>query len=356
MVKQLNPCMSAGALTKAMNFGAKTSLPRPEPPLFAYGTLCWSVTAGGVLNRNGWRYSKTMDDKRTMPRCSALSRAMFGRLFDYAGLFPPAGLSLSDAVAAFVAHRTGPYAWMLNRFVLPAKKLGEFAELVRSHHLAHAPYPISLLTGNWDDETAEVAPTLKDYADCLAIESFEQKIIPSIKTTQPFYVELSVDDDLETKVAHLKGIGSFAKLRTGGLTPGEFPSSRQIVRFLSACLSQGVPWKATAGLHHPYPSLRPGSSQEQAPLCPMHGFVNFLLAVAILQRFPEKLELAEELLGCAVPEEIRFDAEAIHYKQVSFHAVDIAQVRQQWFHSIGSCSFEEPIEDLLQAGWLPHPS
>ncbi len=46
-------------------------------------------------------------------------RPLLSGLIDYAGLFPPAAVSMADAVANYAAYRTSADAWALGRFVLP---------------------------------------------------------------------------------------------------------------------------------------------------------------------------------------------------------------------------------------------
>ena len=55
---------------------------------------------------------------------SPSARALLGGVVDYAGLFPPAALSMADAVAEYAAAQRGADAWMLGRFVLPAAPAG----------------------------------------------------------------------------------------------------------------------------------------------------------------------------------------------------------------------------------------
>ena len=57
---------------------------------------------------------------------SAAAGALLAGLIDYAGLFPPAGLAMEAAVAAYASHRRGPERWILSRFVVPVARLGEF--------------------------------------------------------------------------------------------------------------------------------------------------------------------------------------------------------------------------------------
>ena len=58
---------------------------------------------------------------------AATLRAMMRRLVDYAGLFPPAELSMSDATARYSTYLRSSDAWMLGRFVVPLERLDELA-------------------------------------------------------------------------------------------------------------------------------------------------------------------------------------------------------------------------------------
>jgi hypothetical protein len=54
----------------------------------------------------------------------------------------------------------------------------------------------------------------------------------------------------------LKEGNARAKIRTGGVTADVIPSVEQIAEFLAACAEANVPFKATAGLHHPLRSVQ----------------------------------------------------------------------------------------------------
>lgn len=47
------------------------------------------------------------------------------QILDYAGIYPPANLPLEEAFKNFIAYQADPQAWMLSRFVVPAKRLSE---------------------------------------------------------------------------------------------------------------------------------------------------------------------------------------------------------------------------------------
>ena len=52
-------------------------------------------------------------------------RALLTGVLDYAGLFPPAKLPLDEAIRDYARYRSGPHAWVLTRFVVPASRLDE---------------------------------------------------------------------------------------------------------------------------------------------------------------------------------------------------------------------------------------
>ena len=90
------------------------------------------------------------------------------------------------------------------------------------------------------------------------------------------YFELPVDAD----PAPLAGGRGRAKVRTGGLTPDAFPAPADLARWMSRCAVVRVPFKATAGLHHPLRSVQRCTYQPDSPTALMHGFVNVFLAAA----------------------------------------------------------------------------
>ena len=69
---------------------------------------------------------------------------------DYAGLFPPAGLGMSAAVDNYLRYQTGPEAWALGRFIVPASRLVEFQEAAgggSSQRTGRQPWQLSALVG-----------------------------------------------------------------------------------------------------------------------------------------------------------------------------------------------------------------
>jgi len=231
---------------------------------------------------------------------------LFARLIDYAGLFPPAALPMDQAVANYLRYRDGEHAWMLGKFIVPRERAGEVPSDV----------PVSILGV---DEVKEIP------ADPHGI----------------VYVEVT---DLAL-IRLLAERGLRAKIRTGGVTADAFPSAEHVAAFIRECAEHGVPFKATAGLHHPIRCTRPLTYEPDAPRGTMHGFVNVFLAAALIHH-------AEEVLMESDPTAFAFDDEAASWRGHSIGTDDLGRVRSEFAISFGSCSFEEPVSDLKELGWL----
>ncbi len=89
---------------------------------------------------------------------TAAASSFLASLVDYAGLFPPAGLEMEEAVEEYARHRRSPERWILGRFVVPARRLTEM-ETAAAPYLptlgAADPWRISALLGT--DTEADVA-------------------------------------------------------------------------------------------------------------------------------------------------------------------------------------------------------
>jgi hypothetical protein len=216
-------------------------------------------------------------------------RILMSGLIDYAGLFPPAALDIAAAIHNYAAYRESEYAWMLGRFVVPAAKRGE----------VDASWPLAVL------------------------ENVPRKLEIAGDVT---YLEVPLDADPAA-------LGARAKIRLGGET---IPQAGPVAHFLRRCSAARVPFKATAGLHHPL----------RHP--PMHGFVNLFLGAALAWRGDDPLATLEEPSAAA----FRFGDDAVEWKVHRVTAEELHDVRERFAISFGSCSFEEPIADLKALGWL----
>jgi hypothetical protein len=142
-----------------------------------------------------------------------------------------------------------------------------------------------------------------------------------------------------------------AKIRTGGVTPGMVPTTAYVAEVLARCTASGIPFKATAGLHHPVRSKHALTSAPDAPSDTMHGFLNLFLAATAARSGG----LAEDLVAILETRdgaEFIFEAERVRWRDRSFSQDALADVRSRFAISFGSCSFDEPIADLKSLGIL----
>lgn len=244
-------------------------------------------------------------------------RSLLGNLIDYAGMFPPASLAREAAIARFSVYQSSEHAWMLGRFVISAAQLGE---LSREIDLRFA--------------------VLSD-GDHSRADSIESK--KTISTGKPTYCEVPLE-----QLDALKKAGAFAKLRTGGITPDAIPSVEGLADSIVACAERRLPFKATAGLHHPIRSVQRLTYEPDACSAMMHGFVNVFLAAAFAWHGERQIQpILDETDASA----FRFDDRA-QWRGRSLSSDEVTEARRGFAHSFGSCSFEEPIEDLRTLGWL----
>ena len=123
--------------------------------------------------------------------------------------------------------------------------------------------------------------------------------------------------------------GLRAKIRCGGQ---RVPGVDELADFIRGCRARGLVFKATAGLHHAY-ATEPGE----------HGFLN-LLAAAV---FGDEEEALRER-----PPAFALDTASFRWRDKEAPPARLADVRASLFHSIGTCSFFEPVEELEQLGIL----
>lgn len=283
-------------------------------------------------------------------------------LIDYAGLFPPAELGMAAAVASYASYRAGPHCWALGRFVVPVARIAEF-ETAAAPCLpaAGAPWKVAALAGaNLAADLAAITGFNRRHAARATVDTVELKAatphaiataLDAIAGRLEAYVELPIVEDPAPLVAELARLGGRAKVRAGGVVADAFPAPADLLRFLQRCGDAGVPFKATAGLHHPLRGAYRLTYAPDSAFATMFGFLNVFLAAAFLERGmggAEALALLEE----TSPDAFRFEEEGVGWRS---HRLDDAELRHSRRHravAFGSCSFEEPIHDLGALGLL----
>lgn len=308
--------------------------------------------------------------------------ALLGGIVDYAGLFPPASLAMQPAVQAYADYRRSSDHWALGRFVVPVARLAEFeaaATPVLGDVTERGPWRLSALGGI--DLSADVA-AIRDFGmrhspAVLVIDSIELRagtpdviaraagLVGSLGDPAPLlYVELPIarpgmpstsgnDAEIEALLSAVSAAGVRAKVRTGGVSADAIPDVQPLARFIRACVRAGVPFKATAGLHHPLRANYRLTYAADAPSATMYGFFNVFLASAFAGGASLDLAAVSALLLESDLSAIAFDDAGVTWRGHRLTSEQLAAARRDTILSFGSCSFREPMDELQAMGLLP---
>ena len=295
---------------------------------------------------------------------ASLERLMLG-VIDYAGLFPPAKLSMHEAVESYCDYRSGPESWLISRFICPASRLMELEqELAR---VETECVPLSVVGTSGRDIGEFEAGLEKDVAE---MNRFEDAAGPKCEI-EAFEVRAPSTSDLEAVVRDLEGFGDIdvfvelpwddglhdglvalaesewlgAKARTGGADAAAFPSAEALSRFIRDCLNLDLPFKLTAGLHHPLRHVNRQIGVEE------HGFLNVLCATAMAESHELNSAEIEAILLETAPNAFVFGESGFGWNDFGASIEDIESIRSL-FVSIGSCSVDEPLDGLEDLGLL----
>ena len=330
-------------------------------------------------------------------------RTFMNSLIDYAGLFPPANLPLDEAIDDYIIHLKGENSWMLGRFIIPVAKLNELDPLIPLFDEI-GPLGLTVLGSGGKSNDEYLSKVSEDIAKIngyrskhggkVEIEVYECKL-PSNSPSREIMekatnllndnglshyhefpelpevgINYSTDEDesswddeippVVSMISELKGAG--IKLRCGGIVKEAFPSVEQVAAMIQTCALIGIPMKCTAGLHHP---IRHFADEYDAF---MHGFINIFGAGVFTSNFPEPQNSQEKfrmfiMLSHLISEQKSDNFDFGNGKMVwkvgddrgaifEFSNENIANCRKKGIISYGSCSFQEPINDLKQLGWM----
>jgi hypothetical protein len=272
---------------------------------------------------------------------------------------------MPDAVDRYARYRRDPDDWMLGRFVLPARRLDEFAQAVRIHDVS--AWQVSAIVGDEiDDDLARVQAFNEQHGgriDTIELQAARpEDVIRQAAPVPPgmrAWFEVAPGAPLPETLAALKAVGHGAKLRMGGQKVDLIPPVETVAQFLMACARGGVRFKATAGLHHPVRSPRRLTYADDSARVLMHGFVNVFLAAYVAY---EAVEIdAQESAAVATmtglldeqsAQAFTWQPDHVTWGRHRFEQEYIATVRNAFASSFGSCSFVEPLAGLRTLRWL----
>ena len=288
-------------------------------------------------------------------------RLLLEHSIDYAGLFPPAALAMRPALENYAGYRSGPDAWALGRFVVPAGRLDELESAATGllPSASEEPWRLSVLIGpdpagdlrrleelNCRHAAAGAGSLLADVVE-LKAETAEaaETALAKLPRQLSAFVELPLARDPAPALAAIARHGAGAKIRTGGVTEDAFPATDDLLRFLRAVVAAGVPFKATAGLHHPLRARYRLTYEPDSASGTMFGFLNLFLTAAFLRNGMSDGD-ARQLLEERDPASLAFDRGGVTWRGHRLDAARLSDARRGGLGSFGSCSFEEPLGDL----------
>lgn len=327
-------------------------------------------------------------------------RELLREIIDYAGLFPPAALELEPAIRNFARYRADSDAWMLARFICPAAKLAALKPFDAELFSVAPPLRFSVL-GRGGDTAEAFLTTLEADLTLMrtfvtahdgraAVDAFEVKLptdvvhtgdsaavcgllarmdqafcdakfgevarfiepplSPQPKATVELLAEALAVHRYGESAMHavepatiVSGRGGPAgfKLRTGGLEAAAFPSPELVAFTIEQCRNFNLPLKFTAGLHHPLRRFDPGVRTM------MHGFLNVFCASVLAHAVAFDLHDIQAVIEETDIRNFEFSDESIRWNDAEAMLDEIRFVRRDRCLSFGSCSFDEPREDLL---------
>lgn len=291
----------------------------------------------------------------------------FAAFVDYAGVFPPASLSVSEAVDGYRAARRSSASWVAGRFLIRASQLAELGQVaMATMGRGEDPWEISVVVDLDPASAAALAVDFDTEMDpAMTVSAAEAPIrdpspdaiealfttIGSINPTVVPFLEVTRTADVPSQIASIKDAGSRArrtagtKLRCGGVTAGLFPTPAEVAEFIVAAVEISVPFKATAGLHRPYRHFDDDLGVHR------HGFINLLMATAAAAHGGEK-DTVEAIVAETDAGAFSISPAFAQWGDLSFPGSAIRRTRVHQFVAYGSCDFDEPVDALTSLGLL----
>ena len=298
-----------------------------------------------------------------MPHASL--RALLANSIDYAGMFPPCSWSLDQALGNQAKYVRSPDAWMLGSFVLSTEQFDATKQLLGQFDSQH-PMRVAALGPKTasaeaflealEEADAAIRALSRHNVDLVSISHLEMFLpdgvdiallqdVRSILGDLPAFWE-APPDRAEQTIALLAQFNSDAdlatfgyKLRTGGVTADAFPTATQIAKALVTPATHQLPIKFTAGLHHP---LRQYRDEVQTK---MHGFLNVLGAAVLAAEHQWDANRTAIMLEDENVDSFSFTDDFFAWREWRIDTKRL-QYRRKFVVSFGSCSFDEPRDDL----------
>ncbi len=297
-------------------------------------------------------------------------------LIDYAGLFPPASLPLDKAISEYIYYKKSEYSYIVSRFVVPVASVENLKSIYQEINGGNISLSVILPEMEFAVKSERnISKSIKDLDAILKENSFIeassfeiklprnlsaenqekllkqfQKIITKIKKLpdnsliffEPYVLgdNWKTNIDIACEVISQTREHSGFKLRTGGVTQDAFPHTDILAYAIKKCSDMKIKFKATAGLHHPLRHFNPSVNTK------MHGFFNVFIGFLIAEKYNPSPEILKKLINTESATEFSFTDDFITYENFVISLKDIKNIKESFSLSYGSCSIDEPIDDL----------
>jgi hypothetical protein len=291
----------------------------------------------------------------------------FAALVDYAGVFPPASLTVHEAVDGYRSARASSESWVAGRFLIRASQLAELGQVaMATMSRGEDPWEVSVV---FDVDPAVAAALAADFDaemdPAMTVSAAEAPIqdpspkgienlfttVSSINPTVVPFLEVTRTADVPTQITSIKEAGTRAhrtagtKLRCGGVTADLFPTPTEVTDFILAAVNASVPFKATAGLHQPFRHFDQNLGVHR------HGFINLLMATTAAAHGADE-DTIEAIVAETDADAFSVSPAFARWNHLSFPGSAIRRTRVSQFVAYGSCDFDEPVEALIDLGML----
>lgn len=320
-------------------------------------------------------------------------RAFMHKLIDYAGLFPPARLPMEPAIRNYTVYRQGTDAWMISRFICPAARLEELSgeekyfppdEVLPLTILPRGGETMEQFLENLEQDRDDMQAFLRRHPGRVAIEVLETRLPQALllqdnsEAISDFFTEMlqlirpenemsfffeavlsesrhrELEQSIERIAAMNREVGTVFpeasligfKLRCGGEEAAAFPEPGQLAFAIDCCRRHDVPFKATAGLHHPVRHFNRGVQTK------MHGFFNVFGAALLAWANELPLTVIEQIVSDETAGNFRFTDRDFSWNDFRVSSEQIESLRRERVISFGSCDFDEPRNDLRALGFF----
>jgi hypothetical protein len=286
---------------------------------------------------------------------------------DYAGLFPPAALDLERTLTNHRRYARSEERWLLGRLVVPLGSLDPLEALLGPDERLDAPPAWSISVIAPLASLGAVADRIEwfnaRHAPAVAILAVEtsgataadvEHLSGLVPDSVERYFELASNETVSDALLEaIVSSGCYAKIRTGGVTADRFPDPQGLARRLASFVGAGVTGKATAGLHHPLRGRYRLTYEAESDSASMHGFINLLVSAALLYAGQADTDIATRVLSETDSAAFELGDDSLAWRGHRVTTADVVAARAGLLRSFGSCSFEEPIDELRRLGWWP---